>query len=229
MVVEILCIIVDMLLRWKIAQRFELLWWKQYLASKNKVEYLTWKKNYWQDLLVQLLGTSRLPSDKTVIDLGCGPSGVYVTLCSNRVVAVDPLLDAYEKELDFFKQSDYPHVDFKNSTIEEYVDEKTYDYVFCLNAINHVANISVATQKISDLVAQNGKLVFSIDAHNYSFFKTLFRWMPGDILHPHQYDLAEYEKMLDVVGLRVEKTIKLKQEFFFDHYVLLASKSVAST
>jgi 2-polyprenyl-6-hydroxyphenyl methylase/3-demethylubiquinone-9 3-methyltransferase len=115
-------------------------------------------------------------------------------------------------------------VDFKNSTIEAYSDSKKYDYVFCLNAINHVADIYLAYQKISGLLAENGQLIFSIDAHNYSLFKKLFRAVPGDILHPHQYDLTEYELMLNEVGLKVKKTVKLKQEFFFNHYVLLATK-----
>ncbi len=223
-VVEILCIIVDML-RWKVAQWFELLWWKRYLGNKNKSEYLEWKMSYWRKLLSEVFGKSDLPTDKSIIDLGCGPSGVYMVFPNHHVVAVDPLLEKYESDLSLFGQTDYPNVVFKGSTIESYSDNTKYDYVFCLNAINHVADIEVAYKKMSSLLAESGLLVFSIDAHNYSFFKKIFRAVPGDILHPHQYDLVEYKQMLGAVGLKVQKIVKLKHEFFFDHYVLLASKT----
>lgn len=224
MVVEILCIIVDMLLRWKIAQWFELLWWKRYLGNKNKQVYLDWKLTYWQNLLIDVIGSKDLPTDKSIIDLGCGPSGVYIAFPKHKVVAVDPLLEKYENDLSMFKRTDYPNVDFKNSSIEAYTDGKKYDYVFCLNAINHVVDIHLAYQKMSGLLAENGQLIFSIDAHNYSLFKMLFRVVPGDILHPHQFDLAEYKQMLNKVGLNVQKTVQLKQEYFFNHYVLLVTK-----
>lgn len=226
MVVEILCIIVDMLLRWRIAQWVELRWWKRYLGDKNKSDYLAWKMAYWQNLLQDVLGKQHLPADKSVIDLGCGPSGIYMAFAENDVVAVDPLIEKYERDLSLFSRTDYPNVVFKTSSIEDYTDEKKYDYVFCLNAINHVADIHLAYQKMSNLLAENGQLVFSVDAHNYSLFKRLFRAVPGDVLHPHQYDLVEYERMLNEVGIQVKKTVKLKQEFFFNHYVFLATKRV---
>jgi hypothetical protein len=40
-----------MLLRWKIAQWFELQWWKRYLSGKSKEEYIAWKTNYWLQLM----------------------------------------------------------------------------------------------------------------------------------------------------------------------------------
>jgi 2-polyprenyl-6-hydroxyphenyl methylase/3-demethylubiquinone-9 3-methyltransferase len=38
-------------LKWKIAQFFEIRWWRNYLSEKSKDEYLAWKRNYWQQFL----------------------------------------------------------------------------------------------------------------------------------------------------------------------------------
>jgi|GEM_PF-6859003 len=37
--------------RLKLAQKAELIWWRNYLKKKEKTEYLKWKKNYWNDFL----------------------------------------------------------------------------------------------------------------------------------------------------------------------------------
>jgi 2-polyprenyl-6-hydroxyphenyl methylase/3-demethylubiquinone-9 3-methyltransferase len=75
-----------------------------------------------------------------------------------------------------------------------------------------------------ELAKPNAFVIVTIDAHNYSFFKKIFRLLPGDILHPHQYDLNEYEKFLTSRNCDLIKSIHLKQEFFFDHYMLIAQK-----
>ena len=55
------------------------------------------------------------------------------------------------------------------------------------------------SEKLVKLTKSGGKLIVSIDAHNYQLFKHVFRLITGDILHPHQYDLKEYKKMLEPI------------------------------
>jgi 2-polyprenyl-6-hydroxyphenyl methylase/3-demethylubiquinone-9 3-methyltransferase len=74
-----------------------------------------------------------------------------------------------------------------------------------------------------DAAKQGGDVVVSIDAHNHSFFKHLFRLIPGDILHPHQYDLQEYCDFMTKRGCSISKTLLVKKEFFFSHYVVVGS------
>jgi 2-polyprenyl-6-hydroxyphenyl methylase/3-demethylubiquinone-9 3-methyltransferase len=70
----------------------------------------------------------------------------------------------------------------------------------------------------------SSNIIVTIDAHNHSFFKKLFRLLPGDILHPHQYDLKEYEDFLTSRNCDIIQSIHLKHDFFFDHYMLIAKK-----
>ena len=238
-----------MTLRWKIAQYFELRWWKNYLQGKDKLQYLEWKKNYWKDILAKISEQVKIKPSTTIADLGCGPAGIFIALPQNKITAVDPLLDQYEQQTSFFKKSDYPNVCFVTTTIEDFCAadphaseaplpdsqaetvlswraKSNHDLVFCMNAINHVHDIEKGFNKLREICKENGAIVVSIDAHNFSFFKHLFRLLPGDILHPHQCDLNEYKSMLEKDGWMVSKTLQLKHEFFFDHFLLVGKRNL---
>ena len=216
-----------MTLRWKIAQWFELQWWRKYLRNKDKATYLTWKKNYWNSLLDRISSDVKIEASHSVIDLGCGPAGIFIALPTNHITAVDPLLEEYERQTQFFKRSDYPHVKFIKNTIEDFdPDGMKYDVVCCMNAINHVHDMARGFQKLKEACVDTGTIIVSIDAHNFSFFRYLFRLIPGDILHPHQYNLKEYMTFLQEGEWQIAKPILLKHEFFFDHYVLVAKKEM---
>ncbi|MBK7150078.1 MAG: hypothetical protein IPH78_15060 [Bacteroidetes bacterium] len=98
--------------RWKIAQWFELRWWKRYLKKKDKAQYLDWKRNYWQQLLKMVADVLVIHPDLKVCDLGCGPAGIFIALPDNSITAVDPLLEVYEKQTGFFLPADYPNTRF---------------------------------------------------------------------------------------------------------------------
>ncbi len=131
-------------------------------------------------------------NNNTLIDMGCGPSGLYLPFPDNNLTAVDPLLDDYEQNLSIFSQKKYPNVTFIKAAIEDFETKEQFDYVFCMNAINHVSNIKTGFLVLSKLAKTNGKIIASIDAHNYTFLKKLFRFLQCDILHPHQYNKEEY-------------------------------------
>ena len=209
-------------IRWKIAQWFELRWWKNYLRGKSREEYLTWKKQWWAAILSMLPDEMQIWSDAKIIDLGCGPSGVFMMYGAYDVTAVDPLIEEYEKQIPFFRRENFKNVKFVKSTIEEFETKEKFDFVFCMNAINHVRDFEKAMDVLVNCVGERRNLVLTIDAHNHSFFKKLFRLVPGDILHPHQYDLMEYQGALEKRGIKILKSIRLKHEFFFDHYLIVA-------
>jgi 2-polyprenyl-3-methyl-5-hydroxy-6-metoxy-1,4-benzoquinol methylase len=211
-------------LRWKIAQFAERKWWQFYLKNKNVSNYLVWKKNYWQSLVSKLnLHIGELDS---ILDAGCGPAGMFMHFQKNTCVAFDPLINTYEKDLEHFKKSMYSNVQFEEAGLENFKSKQTFDFVFCMNAINHVQHIDLAYNNLVASVKKGGTLVISIDAHNFSFFRKLFALLPGDILHPHQYNLIEYEHFLTSRGLQLKETILLKKEFFFNHYVQVCEKLI---
>ncbi len=211
-----------MKLRWKIAQAAEIRWWQSYLSGKPKADYEQWKHKYWQNLLTQI-GVSP-QKEEHILDAGCGPAGIFMAFKNQKVDAVDPLLDQYEEKLAHFDKNQYPNVRFFSQPLEKFQNPEPYDTVFCLNAINHVSDLDLCFDKLVSHTKVGGKLVVSIDAHNWSFFRHLFRAVPGDILHPHQYNLKEYEDFLIDRNCEIEKPVLIDKAFFFDYYVIVAKR-----
>ena len=209
--------------RWKIAQAAEIRWWKQYLKKQTPTAYLENKKNYWQGVLNEL--SISVSPQHAILDAGCGPAGIFIHFPNQRVDAVDPLLEAYAKELPHFDPKKYPKTRFFCAPLENWDAPQKYDFVFCLNAINHVENLEKSLDVIVNAVDKKGTLVISIDAHNYWLMKKIFQALPGDILHPHQYDLQEYQKMLELRNGQLLLTKCLKKGCLFNYYALIVQFS----
>lgn len=209
-------------LRWRIAQFLEVKWWKRYLSDKEPAAYLQWKKDYWNALLQELTALP-LSAGNKILDAGCGPAGVFIALDAYEVKAIDPLLHQY-KELSHFQPDQYPTVVFETLAIEQLKEKSVYDVVFCLNAINHVSDIALAYHQLCDAVKKDGYLVVSIDAHRSNVLKSIFKALPGDVLHPHQYNLQEYEEFLTERGFKIVQTLLKTPGNIFDYYVQVAQK-----
>ena len=208
-------------LRWKVAQWFERMWWKKYLVKKNVAEYLSWKKQYWKQFYDTCKDIVPLHPTFTILDAGCGPAGIFMIFEHNEVHAIDPLLDSYETDLPHFKKNNYSFVTFANTTLEDYNSTKKFDIIFCINAINHVKSMNQALDNLIHHAAPKANIIISIDAHNFNALKKIFKLLPGDILHPHQYNLQEYQQMMEQKGIRILRTLCMKKEFIFNYYVII--------
>lgn len=217
-------------IRWRIAQHFEQYWWRRYLHGKDWPTYHKWKCDYWTKLLdsataiapelATLLADNNLP----ILDAGCGPAGIYMVLDPHPVTAIDPLLDTYQYWLDHFKPQTFPWVDFRNIPLEQFKAREPFELVFCLNALNHVADIELATQRLVAATATNGLIVTCLDAHNYSLMQKLFSAVPGDILHPHQYTLQGYISLFNSYGLHLQGNHTISKGRLFKHELLMFKK-----
>ena len=208
--------------RWKIAQAAEIRWWKSYLRDKDPGDYLEKKQLYWHKILSAL--DFRLEKGKIILDAGCGPAGIFLILEDHQVEAIDPLLFAYEKSIEHFKRSEFPWVAFQAETIEGLKSQKQFDVVFCLNVINHVADIHRSLDNLVQLTKPEGDLIVSVDAHNHSFLKKIFQIIPGDILHPQQYSRLDYSQMFEDRNWQIHKALRLKQHFIFDYWAFWLKK-----
>jgi 2-polyprenyl-3-methyl-5-hydroxy-6-metoxy-1,4-benzoquinol methylase len=210
-------------LKWKIAQFFEFLWWKNYLQGRTKDEYLKWKKDYWLAFSKHFKGLINESKPLQILDAGCGPSGIFMILIEHRVDAVDPLLQQYEQFPNFNKE-DFPHVNFINNKLENYRKENFYEVIFCINAINHVDDIHSCLQNLYVSLKQGGTCIVAVDTHRSHLLKKIFQFLPGDILHPHQFSRADYELLFEKEKWRVEKTIMVKEGKIFNYDLFLLRK-----
>jgi 2-polyprenyl-3-methyl-5-hydroxy-6-metoxy-1,4-benzoquinol methylase len=212
-------------IRWRIAQAFELLWWQRYLHTKDEKSYLIWKKNYWINFLNEIKDFCQTDENSKILDLGCGPAGIYLVFDKNEIDAVDPLINLYEEKIPHFKKANFPQVHFFCDSIENFTSSKNYATIFCINAINHVSDIEQAVKNLSTLADANTKIIVSIDSHKYTLLQKIFSWIPGDILHPHQYTLEGYKNLFQKHGFEIHFEKKLKSEMIFDYWVLGMRKS----
>lgn len=211
-------------LRWSIAQQVELWWWNNYLKNKTLAQYHQWKNNYWKKFLEELSFDNKIDlSSNTILDIGCGPAGIFMLFQEASITAVDPLILKYEERLSHFKREFYPNVKFISKSLENFESDSKFNFIFCLNAINHVNDITLSIENLSKLLATNGQLIVSVDAHKHNWLKNIFQIIPGDILHPHQYNLMEYCKFLTDNNLGIHKKILFKEGNIFDYYVIIAS------
>ena len=210
-------------MKWKIAQGLEIKWWRRYLKDKDVGEYLAWKRDYWRGFLRQINIHIREFDNARVLDAGCGPAGIFILLEDADVTAIDPLLDRYNAEIDHFSLEKYPGIVFKNTTLEAFHADEKFNYIFCLNALNHVSDIEKATANLMHHLAPGGQLILSIDCHKYNPLKHLFRLIPGDALHPHQMSLGDYKDLVVKCGGAVKEEVKLKGGRIFDYWAVLVN------
>lgn len=207
-------------LRWQLAQWLELRWWDRYLRQIEPEAYRTQKRAYWQRLLERLDWVG-VPG-RACIEFGCGPAGVFLILDQQSCTAVDPLLAHYEQRLHHFRAADYPWVTFVAAPMETFQAEKAYPEAYCLNAINHVSNWERALDTITSCVTPGGRLLLGVDVHRFWWLRQLFRWLPGDLLHPQQHLRADYLVALEKRGWCIEKAINWRRGAIFDFWVLKA-------
>jgi 2-polyprenyl-3-methyl-5-hydroxy-6-metoxy-1,4-benzoquinol methylase len=209
--------------KWKLAQKLEYKWWQQYLKNKDVDGYLQWKTQYWQEMLAAVAQYMPAMENRSVLDAGCGPAGIFIALNHHQVDAIDPLLEKY-RELPHFQEERFPWVRFRNLSLEQLDENGRYDIIYCLNAINHVNDLALCYDNLVRALKPGGYLVLSTDAHRNGLLKKIFQWLPGDMLHPVQLDIREYGNLLSERKMQVIKNIRYKREAIFDYYISIAKK-----
>jgi len=177
--------------KWNLAQKLEIEWWKHYLKKKDVQMYLDWKKKYWLSFLHQI--QSEISFEKgTILDIGCGPAGIYMVLSDSEVIAIDPLINSYKKNISHYIPTNYPWVRFHSVRWEDFQSTTKANTIFCINAINHFTNINISLSVMNANLKSGGYSIITIDAHKRNWTKYLFSIIPADALHPHQYTRSQY-------------------------------------
>jgi 2-polyprenyl-6-hydroxyphenyl methylase/3-demethylubiquinone-9 3-methyltransferase len=210
-------------LRWRLAQWLEIRWWQGYLARKKPTAYRRQKVAYWQRLLRQM--RLQVPASAQLLDAGCGPAGIFLAFPDQAVDALDPLIEQYQARIAHFEQARHPLTHFLPIPLEALTVTAKYDYLFCLNAINHVGDWALSLDCLSRAAKPGATLLLGVDVHNKRWLKPLFRLLPGDALHPHQHERAEYRQALRARGWQIVQEHTWSEGLIFDYWLVRAVKS----
>lgn len=206
--------------QWRLAQWLEIRWWRRYLSGRPAGIYLEDKRRYWNRVLAAA-GFRPVPGVCS-LDAGCGPAGIFIMLNEQHVTALDPLLPAY-RELPHFDPALYPFAHFIAEKLEDHYPDRLYEEVYCLNAINHVADWPAAMQRLAEVTRPGGRLLLGSDVHRSDRLRYIFRRLPGDALHPQQHNRSDYRRRLLADGWIIEREVTLKPGKLFD-YVLWSAR-----
>src|SRR5574343_266919 len=169
-------------------QKNELDFWKWLLSTKDNYKDFRYtdgvdKMKYFTDLRNR---------DGVGLDLGCGLVSVFEGL-DNTIVALDPLNDEYLK---LFNQNQQ-NIKYITASGEDIPFKDGYfDYIFCVNVIDHTPNPKKMASEIKRVLAKGGKLYFEVNF--------------DDELSPCHYDLWDESTVNEMFG-DLKCTFELKE------------------
>ncbi|MBD2138620.1 class I SAM-dependent methyltransferase [Anabaena sp. FACHB-1237] len=196
------------------------------------------RPSYPQNIINQGLSIAKLPENANILEIGCGPGIAtlpYAKLGFN-ILALEPSLPACE----IAKQNlaNYPHVQFLQTTLEEFTPQKitTFDAVLAANSW-HWLNPEIVYNKTADLLRNNGILILlwnmtpQLNYHLYQNIEEIYQIYAPSLA---KYETIEHQKQ--IIASWKENTLKsekfthlntqiiiYKKNYTIDDYLLLLS------
>lgn len=171
-------------------QKNELDFWKWLYSTKD--DYLEFRK---QDAKEKMKHFDISNRNGIGIDVGCGLISVFNGL-SNRVVAIDPLLEGYNEII----KHEVDNIRYIEASGEDIPFKEGYfDYAFCVNVIDHTPNPKKMADEIKRVVRKGGNIYFEVNF--------------DDVLSPCHYELWNKEKVKEMFGdLKLIKEVEERNE-----------------
>ena len=174
---------------------FQLSWAKAY-NGKNK-ELVVHLLSIWKEYrcLDDILSICKISDKSKILDVGCGIATVLNIIKGERY-GVDPLAEDYKK---IYK---YPEdINIRKGSAEEIpFYDRTFDDVFCSNALDHTTNPESALSEIKRVLKNNGYFILIVEVFEQE--------KKRDIKHPHSFTLDSVKPLLSNAELKTifEKT-----------------------
>jgi 2-polyprenyl-6-hydroxyphenyl methylase/3-demethylubiquinone-9 3-methyltransferase len=180
--------------RWTIAQKGEMECWTDIRDKLNSAKYIQEKKKFWS-AIIREIDNFKISSGSSVLDVGCGPAGVFLAIDQGNRVGLDPLNSYYIKIFPFMQQIGAVWID---GSIEEYQTNQQFDYIFLLNSLDHCMDPVKVLEKVHNYLKPTGTVILSINLHQTRFWKWYFKLFNSfiDKYHPYQWDLNELKHLL---------------------------------
>lgn len=147
-----------------------------------------------------------------VLDIGCGAGTMSFLIASwgNKVEGIDvssKSIDSCQKSaqalgldgLTVFKRADFLN----------YKEDRKFDYIICLEVIEHIEDDKKALKKMFNLLKPSGKLIISIPSKNAPLFKLgIAKSFDKRVGHLRRYTLEELEEKFEEVRFRILESYK---------------------
>ena len=177
---------------WKDAQENECAWTKSAwetgeLTIERRRKDLFWRLGYFGIPPEEL-------EDKVVADIGCGPLSMFSFLRVKQLIAVDPLVNKFEK----FMAIKFPQGHITGRGEELPIPDESTDHVFAINLLAHVDDPARVVEEMKRILKRGGILALHSNLNEHL-----------DTMHLHSFTAEELDSMMS--GL-----VKLRDKVVFD-------------
>lgn len=171
--------------RWLVAQEQE----EAAIESAEDVrEWLRVRRQTWANLVEQLKGEISLDGSKEILDIGSGPTSIFLALREGKKYAVDPIYRHLFELHPFMREvEEYKDVNFIARPIEEVALDRKFSLIFMINVLDHVGELKSIIGKIDELLAPAGTLVLIVDCYADRMVRNMVRFFDVDLPHPHHF------------------------------------------
>jgi len=177
--------------RWLLAQEQER---KGIESAEDMREWLRVRRYTWARLLDALKGEISFDSSKRILELGGGPTSIFLALREGGKYMVDPNCELLFRLHPFMREvEEYKDVNFIASPIEEAALDKQFDLIFSINALDHVGELKPVIDKIDELLA--GTLVIIVDCYADRVVRDVISFFDVDLPHPHHFVAEDIIKL----------------------------------
>jgi len=171
--------------RWLAAQEQEK---KGIESAEDMKEWLRVRRHTWASLLDLLKGEIAFDSSKRILDIGGGPTSIFLALREGEKYAVDPNLERLFDLHPFMREvEEYKDVNFISSPIEEAALDKQFDLIFMINVLDHVGALKAVIDKVNELLVSFGILVIIVDCYADRAVRNIMSFFDIDLPHPHHF------------------------------------------
>ena len=173
--------------RWLEAQRLE----DSPDSPEDMREWVEVRRDTWTRLMDYLTREGLINSPKRTMDIGGKGTTIFLALRDGERYAVDPVYrDLFQVHPFLRELKEYQGVNFLAAAVEDTTIDQPFDTIFCINALDHVAEVDAIIAKMEELLAPSGTLVLVVDCYADRAVRNLIRWFDVDLPHPHHF-LAE--------------------------------------
>ena len=128
-------------------------WYSQVANDYNRV-----RPRYPKELIARAIEIAQLPPQAAILEIGCGPGTATVEFarCGFSLVCLEPSPEACQ--LARLNCDQYPSVEIKNSTFEEWELTNKFNAVLAANSFHWVSS-EIAYAKAADALTDDGSLM----------------------------------------------------------------------
>lgn len=196
--------------RWRHAQAEELNCWTEIRHKLQSAEYIEKKKEYWRRVLRKAgLSLDKL-HEKRILEVGCGPSGIFLLLePSSNILLLDPLMNDYKRLA--------PDLVRSHRSVSEPLESADlcdrFDVVFAVNCIDHCSDIRLFLERLAAVTAARGTVVLAVNTHLREW--TEFVWQKAQRFmephHPYHFTADGYSRLLKPL-FEIQQVIDMEED-----------------